>query len=109
MELTFLLGRHDPHEHTALFGELESVVEQVTCNYGLNEGYRDELAGGGLKIVGVDTNRDVRIVELPTHRFFVATLFLLQLSSSPGIPHPLIMAYMKAALAFRDLYDTEKL
>jgi CTP synthase (UTP-ammonia lyase) len=85
----------------------ESVVEQFSCNYGLNEGYRDELTRGGLKIVGVDTNGDVRIVELPSHRFFIATLFLPQLSSSPDIPHPLIIAYMKTALAFQDLHDTE--
>jgi CTP synthase (UTP-ammonia lyase) len=85
----------------------ESIVEQFSCNYGLNEGYRDKLARGELKIIGVDTNGDVRIVELSTHRFFVATLFLPQLSSSPDIPHPLIMAYMKAALAFRDLHNTE--
>jgi CTP synthase (UTP-ammonia lyase) len=32
--------------------------------------------------------------------FYVATLFLPQISSSPERPHPLIVAYLRAALAF---------
>jgi CTP synthase (UTP-ammonia lyase) len=41
-------------------------------------------------------------MELMNHRFFVATLFLPQLSSSPATPHPLIMAYLRAAAVFHD-------
>jgi CTP synthase (UTP-ammonia lyase) len=82
------------------YGE-KKVIERFHCNYGLNEEYRDEISTGELKIVGIDTNGEARIAELPNHRFFIATLFLPQLSSSPEVPHPLISAYMKAALAFR--------
>jgi CTP synthase (UTP-ammonia lyase) len=89
------------------YGE-EKVIEQFHCNYGLNEEYRDEMGNGELKIVGVDTNGAARIVELPNHRFFIATLFLPQLSSSPEEPHPLIIAYMKAALAFRGIKQTSE-
>jgi CTP synthase (UTP-ammonia lyase) len=32
--------------------------------------------------------------------FYVATLFLPQLSSTPERPHPFIVVYLKAALAF---------
>jgi CTP synthase (UTP-ammonia lyase) len=74
------------------------VVEQFNCNYGLHKGYREEMTKGALKIVGVDSSGDARIVELADHRFFIATLFLPQLSSSPENPHPLIMAYLKAAI-----------
>ena len=79
------------------------MIEQFHCNYGLNEDYRDEMGNGALKIVGVDTNGGTRIVELLNHRFFIATLFLPQLSSTPRAPHPLIKAYIKAAMAFRDI------
>jgi CTP synthase (UTP-ammonia lyase) len=41
----------------------------------------------------------VRVVELTDHRFFVATLFVPQLSSRPDAPHPLITALLKAARA----------
>lgn len=79
----------------------EEIIEEFRCNYGLNPEYRDKIGSGGLKIAGVDSNGEVRIVELPDHRFFIATLFLPQLSSSSDRPHPLIVAYMKAATAFQ--------
>ena len=49
-------------------------------------------------MVGVDQDGEARVLELPDHRFFVATLFVPQLSSSPGSPHPLIVAYLRAAM-----------
>ena len=79
----------------------EEVSEQFACNYGLNQEFREKLEQGGLRVSGVDLDGDVRIVELPAHRFFVATLFLPQLLSKPDRPHPLITAYMRAALSFR--------
>lgn len=58
--------------------------------------------------MGVDSNGEVRIVELSNHRFFIATLFVPQLSSSPETPHPLITAYLKAAMAFRVMKQESK-
>ena len=81
--------------------EEKKVSEQFHCNYGLNEEYRNEMANGPLKIVGVDANSEARIVELINHRFFIATLFLPQLSSIPQLTHPLIRAFIRAALAFQ--------
>ena len=80
--------------------EQDEVTEQFMCNYGLNPAYRDVVSTGGLKVVGLDAVGEVRIVELSAHRFFLATLFLPQLSSGPGSPHPLIVAYLQAAQAF---------
>jgi CTP synthase (UTP-ammonia lyase) len=79
--------------------QTEAVTEQFRCNYGLNPKYRDEISQSGLRVAGIDSEGEVRIVELSQHRFFVATLFLPQLSSTPETPHPLIMAYLKAARA----------
>lgn len=79
----------------------EEASEQFRCNYGLNPAYREQIGSEELKVVGVDHDGQARIVELPYHRFFIATLFLPQLSSSPDTPHPLIMAYLKAAIAFQ--------
>ena len=76
-------------------------MEQFNCSYGLNETFRDTMRKRTLKIVGVDSNGKARVVELSGHRFFVATLFLPQLSSSPDIPHPLITEFMKAAIGFQ--------
>ena len=79
----------------------EEVREQFQCNYGLNSAFRDRIGRKELKITGVYLEGGVRMVELPTHRFYVATLFLPQISSRPDSPHPLIVAYLRAALAFQ--------
>ena len=79
----------------------DETVEEFRCNYGLNPEYRDKIGTGGIKVSGVDSHGEVRIVELPDHRFFMATLFLPQLPSSFDTPHCLVVAYLKAAIAFR--------
>lgn len=42
-----------------------------------------------------------RIIELPTHRFYLATGFLPQYGSAPGNPHPLITAFLEAVAGGR--------
>jgi CTP synthase (UTP-ammonia lyase) len=60
------------------------------------------LHDGGLRVVGVDQDGEARIVELPDHPFFLATLFVPQLTSRPGHPHPLITAYLRVAMQLRE-------
>ncbi len=79
----------------------EKAEEQFNCNYGFNEAYHKELNEQDFKIVGVDDNGHARIVELSTHRFFMATLFLPQSSSRAVKPHPLIVEYLNAAITFQ--------
>lgn len=79
----------------------EEVTEQFACSYGLNPRFRDKAEKDQLKITGVDLDGEVRVVEVSDHPFYVATLFLPQISSDPESPHPLIVAYLRAALAFR--------
>jgi len=79
----------------------EEVTEQFACSYGLNPRFRGKVEKGQLKITGVDLDGEVRVVEVSDHPFYVATLFLPQISSDPESPHPLIVAYLRAALAFR--------
>ena len=70
--------------------------EHFRCNFGLNPDYRGRIEDGELRVSGVDDNGEVRIIELVHHPFFVATLFLPQLSSVPSAPHPLITAFLRA-------------
>lgn len=81
----------------------DSIVERFQCNYGLNEKYRNDLNDGNLKITGFDENNNARIIEIPNHRFFIATLFLPQFTARPGMSHPLILLFIKAAMKFRDM------
>jgi CTP synthase (UTP-ammonia lyase) len=81
-----------------LYGRTE-ISERYYCNFGLNPKHQQLLDDGGLRVVGVDG--EARVLELPDRRFFVATLFVPQLSSSPESPHPLITAYLRAAVPDR--------
>jgi CTP synthase (UTP-ammonia lyase) len=79
----------------------EEGTEHFACNYGFNPRYRGSIEDGRLKITGVDLAGQVRVMELSEHPFYVGTLYLPQLSSTPESPHPLIVAYLRAALDFR--------
>ena len=79
----------------------EAISTHYFCNYGLNPAFRDTVAQSELAITGVDAEGEVRVIELPHHRFFLATLFLPQVASTPGRPDPIIVAYLEAAKAFQ--------
>jgi CTP synthase (UTP-ammonia lyase) len=79
------------------------AIEQFTCNYGLNESYREDIIRDNLSVVGKDSDGSARIVELASHPLFMATLFLPQLSTRPGNPHPVVLAFLGATETFRTL------
>lgn len=89
----------DSIAHRAYGGK--EVMEQFFCNYGLNPAFRDQINKSKLNVTGVDFEGEVRVVELSDHPFYVATLFLPQVASNPGTPHPLIVSYLEAAVAFQ--------
>jgi CTP synthase (UTP-ammonia lyase) len=67
------------------------------CNYGLAPAYADRLAEHGLVIAARADDAGVEAVELPNHRFFLATLFQPQIGSVVGKPlHPVIEAFVAA-------------
>jgi CTP synthase (UTP-ammonia lyase) len=84
----------------ALYGQSE-VVEAYHCRFGLNPHYEALLVDTGLRITGRDSGGEVRIVELESHPFYVATLFQPERSAFKGNAHPLITAYVGAALERR--------
>jgi CTP synthase (UTP-ammonia lyase) len=86
---------------------IDRVTEKFLCRIGLNEAYRDRPFGGELKVSGADAQGNVRMAELASHRFFMGTLFVPQMSSQPGRPHPLIAAFVRAAAAFRRPHVTD--
>ncbi len=83
------------------YGRAE-VTEQFRCNFGLNPEYGALFSKSPLRIAGVDREGEARVVELAGHPFFVATLYLPQLTSRPEAPHPLVLAYLRAAIGARD-------
>lgn len=79
-----------------LYGRHE-VLEDYYCNYGLNPEYRAGLERAALRVSGIGPDGEVRLIELPGHPFFLATLFLPQSRSAPERPHPLLAGWAAAA------------
>jgi CTP synthase (UTP-ammonia lyase) len=74
------------------------IEETFNCNYELNPQYQEKLEKAGLKVSGVSQEGHARIVELTDHKFYIGAGFLPQMSSTPGRPHPLIAAFLRAAI-----------
>lgn len=75
---------------------VDAVDEEFRCSYGVAARYLPALERAGLVVSGRDESGEVRLVELSGHPFFLATLFVPQLSSEPGRPHPLCVAFVAA-------------
>ncbi|MEV8633615.1 hypothetical protein AB0395_18340 [Streptosporangium sp. NPDC051023] len=75
------------------------TVERYSCNFGLNTGYLPVLEAGGLRFTGHGGTGTPRILELPDHPFFLATLFQPELSGDGSRPHPIISAFASAAVS----------
>jgi CTP synthase (UTP-ammonia lyase) len=80
------------------YGQQEAA-EQYYCNFGLNPEHQELLHEGGLLVSGADQDGEARVLELPELRFYLATLFVPQLTSTPACPHPLITAYLEATIS----------
>jgi CTP synthase (UTP-ammonia lyase) len=92
MEVTIRSG-----SRAAAAFQAERSMEAYYCNFGLNPDYQEQLEDAGLAISGTDVDREARIVELASHPFFIGTLFVPQARSKPSSPHPLILAFCRAA------------
>lgn len=80
------------------YGE-KKISERHRHRYEFNNDYKKAIDDAGLKIVGMNEEKDlVEIVELNDHPFFVGTQFHPELKSRPTSPHPLFVGLMKAAL-----------
>ncbi len=82
----------------AIYGAL-SAKERYECDFGINPDCVDPLREGPVRFTGADSDGELRVLELPDHPFFMGTLFAPQARSTPAQPHPLVTAFLKAALA----------
>jgi CTP synthase len=82
----------------ALYGR-EVIAERHRHRYELNNAYRERLREKGLRIAGLNPQRDlVEIIELPDHPFFIGTQFHPEFLSRPLAAHPLFIGLLRAAL-----------
>ena len=84
-----------------------SISERHRHRYEYNSLYREALENAGLKVSGVNPQRNlVEIVELPDHPFFIACQFHPEFKSRPQQAHPLFAGLIHAALKEQENAET---
>lgn len=80
----------------------KNIEERHRHRYEFNNTYRDQLKEAGLRIGGVNPERDlVEIVEIPEHPWYVAVQFHPEFKSKPNAAHPLFANFIAAALKYK--------
>ena len=80
------------------YGEAE-IWERHRHRYEFNNSFKDAYEAAGMKCVGINPESDlVEIVEIPALKWFVGTQFHPEYSSTVLHPHPLFVAFVKAAI-----------
>lgn len=85
----------------AIYGK-ELISERHRHRYEFNGHYLTRMEAAGLKASGRNPETGlVEIVEIPTHPFFIGVQFHPELKSTPEVPQPIFVAFVKAALDYR--------
>ena len=84
-----------------IYGATE-ISERHRHRYEFNNHYLERMEAAGLKVSGRNPDTGlVEIVELPSHPFFIAVQFHPELKSTPEIPQPIFVSFVKAARDYR--------
>lgn len=80
----------------------KNIEERHRHRYEFNNNYREQLANAGLRIGGINPERDlIEIVEIPKHPWFVGVQFHPEFQSKPNAAHPLFSNFIAAALKYK--------
>ena len=75
------------------------IYERHRHRYEYNNLYRKELTAAGLIASGMSPNEKlVEMVEIPSHRFYIASQFHPEFKSRPNNAHPLFVSFVEAAI-----------
>jgi CTP synthase (UTP-ammonia lyase) len=90
-----------PGSYLEGFYKKEVVTEEFFCNYEVNPEFEGSIIEAGFVIAARGENGEVRAIEAPKQKFFIATLFQPQLSSKPSKPHPIVVEFLRAAAKWK--------
>ena len=79
-----------------------TATEPYYCNYGLNPTYERHLGKAGVVVSGRGPGGEARVIELSSHPFFVATLFVPRARLVGGKPHPIYAGLTNAVKSRSD-------
>jgi CTP synthase len=76
-----------------------SIMERHRHRYEFNNAYKPQLEEAGLKATGFNPETGlVEVIEIPSHPWFVGVQYHPEYKSTVANPHPLFLAFIKAAL-----------
>jgi CTP synthase len=83
-----------------VYGKKETIRERFRHRFNVNTQYIETLEKNGLVFSGrAPEKRIMQILELPEHKFFMASQFHPEFNSRPLRPAPLFYAFIKAILS----------
>jgi CTP synthase len=82
---------------------VQSIKERHRHRWEFNNAYLNQFEEAGLKATGINPKSNlVEIVELENHPFFIGAQFHPEYKSTVENPHPLFVAFIKAAKQFNE-------
>lgn len=80
-----------------------SIKERHRHRYEFNNDYKAQLEAAGMKATGLNPETGlVEIIEIPANNWFVGVQYHPEYKSTVANPHPLFVAFVKAALNFKE-------
>ena len=80
----------------------DSIKERHRHRYEFNNKYKEQIEAAGMKATGFNPETNlVEIIEIPDHNWFVGVQYHPEYKSTVANPHPLFVAFVKAALNFK--------
>ncbi|MFI3268194.1 MAG: CTP synthase, partial [Rikenellaceae bacterium] len=77
----------------------ENITERHRHRYEFNNNYYDAIKDAGMKPVGINPETGlVEVVEIDSHPWFVGVQYHPEYKSTALNPHPLFVAFVKAAI-----------
>ncbi len=84
----------------SIYGK-SKISERHRHRWEFNNKYRADFESSSMKISGINPENDlVEIIEIPGNDFFIGVQFHPELKSTVMEPHPLFIAFVKAALEY---------
>lgn len=76
----------------------DKILERHRHRYEFNNKYKEDLEKKGMVFSGINEKANlVEIIELPSHKHFIASQFHPEFKSRPTRPHPLFDSFIKAS------------
>ena len=75
------------------------IIERHRHRYEVNPNYKDKMIEQGLEVVGTSIDgKLVEMIELPSHKWFLACQFHPEFTSNPRDGHPIFNSYIKSTI-----------